>query len=131
MAKTIYLTLEQVIVIHDRQIELFGGIHGISRFELLESAIMRPQATFSGKDLYPTVFLKAAAMMHSIVMNHAFVDGNKRTGTVSGLVFLELNGFRLDADHDVLIDAVLKVESKKWNIEKLANWLKTSSKKIS
>jgi len=131
VAKTIYLTLEQVIVIHDRQIELFGGIHGISRFELLESAIMRPQATFSGKDLYPTVFLKAAAMMHSIVMNHAFVDGNKRTGTVSGLVFLELNGFRLDADHDVLIDAVLKVESKKWNIEKLANWLKTSSKKIS
>lgn len=130
MAKTIFLSLEQVIAIHDDQIERYGGVHGIARLELLESAVLRPQTTFDGKELYPAIFEKAAAMLHSLVLNHAFVDGNKRTAIVSTLVFLELNGFQLDVKQEELVQAVLKIESKKLNLRKLSLWLKEQSKKI-
>lgn len=123
----IFLTLEQVIVIHDDQIERYGGSHGISRFELLESAVMRPRASFGGRDLYPSIFDKAAAMMHSLIMNHAFVDGNKRTGTASTIILLELNGYKLQVDQQELVDAALNVRYKKWGIKKLAIWLKKHS----
>lgn len=131
MARTVFLTLEQVVAIHDDQIERYGGRHGIARLELLESAVMRPQTTFGGNDLYPTLFDKASAMMHSLIMNHAFVDGNKRTATVSGIVFLEFNGFALKVEQDEMIQAALNVRHKKWGIEKLSNWLKKHSKKKS
>lgn len=116
-------------MIHDDMIERYGGSHGIARLELLESAVMRPQASFGGKDLYPSVFAKAAAMMHSLIMNHAFVDGNKRTAMVSGVMFLELNDYQLQATQDALVATALKVRQKVWNIEKLAGWLKEYSKR--
>lgn len=91
---------------------------------------MRPQTTFGGHDLYPSIFNKAAAMMHSLIMNHAFVDGNKRTGTVSALVFLELNGYKLEIGQKGLVEAALNVRHKKWDIDKLSSWLKKHSRKI-
>ena len=127
MKDIIFLTLEQVIVIHDDQIERYGGSHGISRLELLESAVMRPRASFGGRDLYPGIFDKAAAMMHSLIMNHAFIDGNKRTGTASTIILLELNGYKLEVDQQKLVDAALSVRYKKWGIKKLAIWLKKHS----
>lgn len=131
MPKTIFLTLEQVIIIHDDQIQRYGGSHGIASLPLLESAIMRPQSSFDGKDLYSSLFNKAAAMMHSIIMNHAFVDGNKRTGTVSVIIFLELNGYRLKVEQKDLVNAALKVRHKKWDFDELSSWLKKHSRKIS
>lgn len=130
MTEVIFLTLEQVLAIHDDQIEKYGGSHGIHSLSLLESAVMRPQSSFGGKDLYPTIFGKAAALMHSMIMNHAFIDGNKRTGTVSTLVFLELNRYRLTVSQSQLIDAALKVRHKKWDLAKISSWLKAHSKKI-
>lgn len=130
MSKTVFLSLEQVIAIHDDQIELYGGSHGIGKLELLESAVMRPQITFGGKDLYPSVFDKSAAVFHSLVLNHAFVDGNKRTATASTLVLLELNRYRLNVEQDELIHVVLKIVSRKWGIKKISFWLKKHSKKF-
>lgn len=130
MNETIFLTTEQVIVIHNDQIERYGGSHGIASLSLLESAVMRPQSSFGGKDLYPTIFDKGAAMIHSLIMNHAFVDGNKRTGTVSTITFLELNGYRLIVSQDELINAALRVRHKKWDLSKISSWLKNHSRKV-
>lgn len=91
MAKTIFLTLEQVLAIHYDQIERYGGSHGVRDLALLESATQRPQASFMGEDLYPDIFKKGAALMHSLILNHPFVDGNKRSGVVSTASFLHYN----------------------------------------
>ena len=130
MANTIFLTFEQVLAIHDNQIETYGGSHGIRDLALFESAIMRPQTTFGGKDLYPSVFEKAAVLMHSLIMNHSFIDGNKRTGTVSALVFLEINRFRVSVDQKELTDISLEIASKSMDVKSVAIWLKKSSRKI-
>ena len=66
---------------------------------LLESAVARPQSSFDGEDLYPTLFYKAAALMHSLLKNHQFVDGNKRTALASAGIFLKLNGYNLINSH--------------------------------
>lgn len=126
----VYLTLENVLTIHEDQIIRYGGSSGIGRFPLLESAIFRPQSTFGGDDLYPTIFDKAASFMHSLILNHPFIDGNKRTGTASMLVFLELNNYRLKISQEQLVNMALSVESKKTNVEQLSLWLKKNSKKI-
>lgn len=124
-----FLTLEQVIYIHENQIDLYGGIHGIRDLGLLESAILRPQTTFGGVDLYVSIFDKAAALIHSLLLNHAFVDGNKRTAVTSTLTFLELNGFSVVTANQKLEEFGLWVENKKPSIEKIATWLKRHSKK--
>ena len=124
MTNVIYLTLEQVLVIHQDQIDKYGGSEGIRELSLLESAIFRPQTTFSGEDLYKSHFEKAAALMHSLIMNHAFVDGNKRTGTAAMLVYLQLNNIALHIEQNDLVITVLAIEKEKWNIEKIAKWLK-------
>ena len=130
MFNTIFLTFEQVLAIHDNQIETYSGSHGIRDLALFESAIMRPQTTFGGKDLCPSVFEKAAVLMHSLIMNHPFVDGNKRTGTVSALVFLEINRFRVVVDQKELVNILLEVALKKIDVKSIATWLEKSSKKI-
>lgn len=130
MINTVFLTFEQVLAIHDNQIELYGGSHGIRELSLLESAVMRPQTTFAGRDLYPTLFEKAAVLMHSLVMNHPFIDGNKRTGTVSALTFFEINSIRISSKQGELEQLSLKLESKKINLQDLADWFKKHSKKI-
>ena len=76
---TIFLTPQQVLFIHARLIDTTGGEHGLRDLGLLESAVARPQATFDGNELYPTIFLKTAALMDSLAHNHPFVDGNKRS----------------------------------------------------
>ena len=76
------ITKEEVFLIHDEVVKLHGGANGIRDIGGLESAIARPYQTFAEEDLYPTCFEKAAAIGESIIMNHPFIDGNKRTGYV-------------------------------------------------
>lgn len=128
--QTVFLSLEEIITIHVDQIERYGGSHGIRDLILLESAVFRPQSTFGGEELYSSIFEKAAALTHSIIMNHPFIDGNKRTGMVSSLIFLELNGYNLAVNQKSLVNAALCIATKKWNIEDFINWLKKNSKKI-
>lgn len=122
--KITYLALEEVLAIHDNQIETHGGSHGIRDLGLLESALARPQSSFAGEDLYPDIFHKAAVFMQSIILNHSFLDGNKRTGTVSAARFLFLNGYNIKVTNKILVDLALKVAAKKITLEQLAKWLK-------
>jgi death-on-curing protein len=89
-----YLSVEQVRALHAEQLRLYGGARGLRDKGALESALARPAMTFGGEDLYEDLASKAAALMHSLVLNHAFVDGNKRVGAHAAILFVELNGHR-------------------------------------
>lgn len=125
-----YLSLDVVVAIHDEMIELYGGSFGIRDLGLIESAISRPQASFSGQDLYPTIFGKAAALFHSLMFNHAFVDGNKRTTIVATARFLFINGYELEVADEEFVAFPLRVENKHLSIEEIAKWLKEHVKTI-
>jgi death-on-curing protein len=92
-----YLTLNEVLVLYRRIIEETGGTTGIRDFNLLESALAQPRQTFGGTELYPTLVEKATALGFSLIMNHPFVDGNKRVGHAAMEVFLVLNGYEIKA----------------------------------
>ena len=119
----IYLTLEDLLEIHRRVIESTGGSDGIRSIPMLDSAVARPQATFGGIDLYPSIPEKAAALLHSIICNHPFVDGNKRTGFTSMDVFLRLNGYYLVAGEDDKYDFVIGVASEAIAFSKITSWI--------
>ncbi len=87
----VYLSLEQVLLLHEKQLEVFCGPPGLRDRAGLESAVARPQMTFAGEDLYPDLSDKAAALMHSLVSNHPFVDGNKRVGAMAAELFLAVD----------------------------------------
>ncbi len=127
----IYISLDEVLAIHDDIIERYGGSFGIRDLGLIQSAIARPQSTFGGEDLYPTIIAKAAALFHSLIFNHAFTDGNKRTSLVSTARFLYLNRYELIADQQELIDFPLRVKNKHLDIEQIGRWLKEHTKKVS
>lgn len=130
MKNTKYLTLDVVLAIHDDMVERYGGSFGIRDLGLIQSAIARPQASFGGEDLYPTIIDKAAALFHSLIFNHAFTDGNKRTSLTSTARFLYINGFNLEATQKELIDFPLKVENKHLDIDQIAKWLKEHTEKL-
>lgn len=119
-----YLTPQNVIQIHYELIEATGGSQGLRDLGLLESAVMRPQQTFGGKDLYPTLEIKAAALVHSLLLNHMFVDGNKRTATISMIEFLIINKKKFIATNKEIVDFALWVENKKPSLEEIASWVK-------
>ncbi|HVL13195.1 MAG TPA: type II toxin-antitoxin system death-on-curing family toxin [Gemmata sp.] len=96
----IYLTTAEVVQLHDMLIQQSGGTPGIRDIRLIDSAVYQPQATFGGHDLLPTLPEKAAALAFSLVMNHGFVDGNKRIGHAAMETFLVLNGHQLNAGVD-------------------------------
>lgn len=131
MKKTIYLTLDVVLAIHDDMVNQYGGSHGIRDLGLIQSAIARPQATFSGVDLYPTIIDKGAALFHSLLFNHAFLDGNKRTSIVTTARFLFVNGYALEASTEDFVAFPLRVENEHWDIERIAAWFAEHTKKIS
>ncbi len=91
------ITVDEVLVLHDLSINFFGGSPGIRDINLLESAVARPFQTFNNNDVYISVFEKATALLESIVKNHPFADGNKRTGFLSSLIFLKRNNLKLIA----------------------------------
>ena len=88
----------------------------------MAAAVARPQATFDGDDLYPSVYDKAAALMASIVLNHPFVDGNKRVGITAAGLFLRLNGYRLTVGNPELEEFTLRVAQGEVTLNSMANW---------
>jgi death-on-curing protein len=95
-----YLTLAEVIGLHDRIVTETGGGTGLRDLGALESALAQPRQTFGGEDLYPSLPAKATALGFSLIMNHPFVDGNKRIGHAAMDAFLMLNGFEIRASVD-------------------------------
>ena len=118
-----YLTLTEVLDLHARIIEQSGGATGVRDLGSVESAVAQPQMTFSGQDLYPTLESKAAAIGFSLVMNHPFVDGNKRVGHAAMETFLVLNGFELVADVDKSEQTILRLASGRLTREELLKWV--------
>jgi death-on-curing protein len=95
LEELVFLSVEEVIELHEASTEAFGGGTGLRDFGLLESAVLAPQQTFDGEFLYPTIYEMAAALWHGIVCNHPFIDGNKRTGAAAADVFLLVNGIEM------------------------------------
>lgn len=124
-----YLTPQQVLLIHDQMVKRFGGSHGVKDLGLVESAVYRPQATYAGQDLYANIFDKAAALLQSLLKNHPFVDGNKRTALTSAGVFLKINGFNLINGHDEEVEFGLSVDNRHLSLEEISAWLKKHSGK--
>jgi len=111
-------------------IEETGGFHGVrdrSAVLVLEDL---PRQQISDKELYPTLFLKAAVYARGIIQDHPFVDGNKRTGVVAASVFLENNGHRILAKEGEIENFALEIIEKKLDVEAIATWFETHSKKV-
>lgn len=124
------LRIEEVLYIHDRIIERTSGSHGVLHGERLASAIERPKAGFGGVELFPTIFLKAAALMHSLISDLAFVDGNKRTGTGAAWNFLAINGWDLRVEQPELVEFAVAVANESFSVEDVATWLKNNSTRL-
>ncbi|CAN5403813.1 type II toxin-antitoxin system death-on-curing family toxin [soil metagenome] len=105
----IYLTVEDALNFHRMSLHSFGGGQGVRDASLLESAIEQARQTFGGQPLYATIPEVSASYLHSIVVNHPFVDGNKRTGLFCAAVFLEINGFELSMTDDEAEKMTLEV----------------------
>lgn len=125
---TAYLSLEQVLALHKAQIQDYGGAHGLREIGGLEAAMARPQMTFGGEDLYRDVPDKAAALWHSLVTNHPFIDGNKRVGAMAAELFLGLNGVDLIASDAELVGITLSMARGEMSAEALAIWIRQRSR---
>ncbi len=119
MRVTNYPTLEEAVELHRRLIERFGGSDGIRDRGALESAVFRPQTGY-----YDTLALQAAALMQSLAMNHAFVDGNKRVAFALTAVFLRMNGYRVVVKASVAERFIIKqLIAGHATLEQIAGWL--------
>jgi death on curing protein len=117
------ISLEELVWMHTVAVTEFGGAQGIRDRGLLESAIARPLAAFGGKNLYDTPFKRAAALAESLVSNHGFVDGNKRTAMYAMAAWLEREGHVIDAARGELRDFALAIASHELSTEQIAAWL--------
>ena len=124
-----YVDIEEVCLIHQAIVKHAGTKASVRDFALLHSAVERPKATFSGIDLYPNVFAKAASLLQSICLNHPFTDANKRTSWLSAKRFLYLNGYHLKAERKEAADFMVYVDNSKPPIEDISSWLRTHSRK--
>ena len=114
---------EKILLLHQVMAEATGGDVGVRDDALLESAIENIYATFDGIELYPSKEEKAARLGYSLISNHAFVDGNKRIGMYIMISFLELNGIKIDANNDDVVNLCLSVASGNANYDDILNWI--------
>jgi death-on-curing protein len=119
-----YLTLHEVLEAHEHILRQSGGEPGLLNLGALESALAQPRMTFGGQDLYPTIVEKAAALGFSLIQNHPFVDGNKRTAHAAMETFLVLNGYQLNATVEEQEDTILKVAAGQSGREAFTEWLR-------
>lgn len=119
-----YLTVSEVIELYRQVMETSGGTVGIISLESLESAVAQPRATFGGKELYPTIIEKAAALGFSLVMDHAFVDGNKRIGHYAMETSLVINDYELDPTVDEQESIILQLASGKLSRDDFTDWIR-------
>lgn len=120
-----YLTLNEVLELYRRIMEQSGGSVGIHDLGALESALAQPRVTFGGEELYPAVIEKASALGFSIIKNHPFVDGNKRTGHAAMETFLVLNGYEIEATVDEQERIILQVAAGELRRDEFTDWLRS------
>ena len=129
-----YLTEEFVFYIHmvaidetfceyDGHVAYSQEMRGVKDVALFKSAVLLPQQTFGGEDLYPKIKDKASCYLRSLAMDHPFYDGNKRTALLSTIIFLEMNGYKITCNNDTLYNFTKEIVENKYSIEKIANML--------
>ncbi|MGQ0555326.1 MAG: type II toxin-antitoxin system death-on-curing family toxin [Nitrospiraceae bacterium] len=124
----LFLTLEEVLEIHRDEIERHGGTLGVRDNGLLESAVAAPEAGFGGHYLHNDLYEMAAAYLFHLVQNHPFLDGNKRVGAATALVFLTMNGVETKMTNQVLVDMVLAVATGKMDKPAIADFFRKHSR---
>jgi death-on-curing protein len=122
-----FLTLQEVLDLQTHQIARYGGSMGVRDLGLLESALAMPQAQFGGEFLHEDIYMMAAAYLFHITKNHPFVDGNKRAGLATMILFLNLNGLKLQADKNEVGDLVLAVAQSQTDKEQIAAFLRQNT----
>lgn len=126
-----YLTAAEIVAIHDRIIEQVGGVYGMRDIDVLEYASTRPATVLGNKEMFGTVFEKAACYMDSIAARHPFADGNKRTSVAVASVFLRANGITVDLqDINAIESFVLHVAQKQIELHDIASWLQAHSRSV-
>ena len=124
------ITVSQVLRLHELSIIDFGGSFGLRDKELLESAVERIKATFDGVSLYPSNFQKAAAILESIIKNHPFVDGNKRTVWLACCTILRFGDYKFNLTETDAYDFVIKVASSHLEFEEIVSFIEANTKHI-
>ena len=124
------IPIKEVEQLHRILIDKFGGSHGIRDLTAIESAIARPFQTFDGNDLYPSVLEKAVSLIESILVNHPFIDGNKRTGYTLLRLYLIQNGLDINASQDNKYEFVINIASGSLKYEGILSWLKSNTGKM-
>ena len=117
------LSKEQVLLLHSQLIEEFGGSDGVRDYNLLDSALENPFQSFAGEELYPTIQSKAARLGFGLIKNHPMLDGNKRLGTHTMLVFLAVNGIEMRYTQKELYETILSVAAGSLDYEGLLQWV--------
>lgn len=117
------LSKKQILMLHTQLIQQTGGSEGVRDYNLLDSALETPFQSFGGDELYPTIQAKAARLGYGLIKNHSMIDGNKRIGTHSMLVFLALNGIELKYMQKELYETILDVAAGKIEYEDLLQWV--------
>ena len=117
------LSKKQILMLHTQLIQQTGGSEGVRDYNLLDSALETPFQSFGGDELYPTIQAKAAKLGYGLIKNHCMIDGNKRIGTHSMLVFLALNGIELKYMQKELYETILDVAAGKIEYEDLLQWV--------
>lgn len=119
----ILLTVDEIIMLHDKLLKATGGLPGLRDRGLLESAVLGVNASFEDVEQYPTVEEKAARLAYALISNHAFVDGNKRVGVLAMLMTLRLNGMVLQYTQQELIELGLVTASGKIGYDEIRRWV--------
>lgn len=122
-----YLNVVELIIINE---QLVGSRSRLRDVDLLEAAVQRPTSSAFGEDAYPTIIDKGAALFHSLVRNHAFVDGNKRTATIALVVFLRKNGVQVRWNPLRALDFILDAAQGKFDVAEIAAWLEKNTAAI-
>ena len=125
MTQPIFLTLPEVNEIHFYQLEHFGGSSGVRDINLLKSAIGMPEMSFGGIMLHKDIYEMAAAYLFHIAENHPFIDGNKRTGAMTSVVFLDINGIDFNSSDEDFTQMVLAVASGKMQKGEIAAFFRS------
>ncbi|HEY2466708.1 MAG TPA: type II toxin-antitoxin system death-on-curing family toxin [Terracidiphilus sp.] len=127
MTEPLWIEMRDALALHDRLLALNSGSAGVRSHALLESALARAKQLYAYGET-PDIIDMAAAYTDGILRNHPFVDGNKRTGFLVGVLFLELNGYRFTASEEDAIQAILNLAARKLNETEFRNWLRSNVK---
>ena len=120
----------EILRLHDLSIQKYGGSYGVRDEGLLDSALARPFQTFAGSDLYTSILEKAAAIIESVIINHPFIDGNKRTGFLAMLAILKTGEINLTASEEDAYQFVISISTGKIKFEQIVEWLKKNTEVV-